>query len=444
MTGPVTTRPRAVLICYACDPGAGSEEGVGWTWARAAAEVADVTLITSGRAADRVREAASRLDLPITVIEVDLTDRLRRAFPRKLIFVYYLLWHALAGAAVRRCERSQHVDVVHHVTWASDSLPSALLASRAPIRIWGPVGGSTRTARGLYRYLSPRGKVDQAVRDVVNGALRSVCGDRVAGHATLIAALNADVADRFRSAGRPIAVEGNLALGEDELPDAPAKSAATEPDGLRTALFVGRLAPWKGLLLSVRALVHAPAWRLVVFGQGRDEVDARALADALGVGDRIDFRRPVPRLELLAEVQSADALLAPSFHDSAPWSVGEAASLGCPVVCLDAGGSALMAGDHGHVVAIGDGVRLPERIGACLQGLGPRGAPDRRWLASRLPALLASWYGVAHSGVDASERNKRPSAEEPFPLGSDDAGLRPAPRTHRPPPIRASSKETTR
>ncbi len=410
MTGQLTTRTRAVLICYACDPGAGSEEGVGWTWARAAAEVADVTLITSGRAAERVRIAATELGLPITVVEVDTSERVRRAFPRKLIFVYYLLWHALAGRAVRRCERCEPVDVVHHVTWASDSLPSALLASRAPIRIWGPVGGSTRTARGLYRYLSRRGKVDQAVRDVVNGALRAACGDRVAGHATLIAALNDDVAERFRSSGRPIAIEGNLALGPDELPTPAQIPAVSEPDGLRTALFVGRLAPWKGLLLAVRSLVHAPSWRLVVFGEGRDQADAIALAAELGVSERLEFRRPLPRRDLLTEVQSADALLAPSFHDSAPWSVGEAASLGCPVVCLDAGGSALMAGTQGHVVAIGDGAFLPERIGACLQDLGPRCAPDMRWLATRLPPLLADWYGVNQSGLDVAELNEEMTA----------------------------------
>jgi len=398
-----------VLICFACNPGAGSEEGVGWTWARAAAEVADVTLITSGRTAQRVRVAAAQLGLPIAVVEVDTSDRVRRAFPRKLIFVYYLLWHALAGIALRRCERRQHVDVVHHVTWASDSLPSALLASRAPIRIWGPVGGSTRTARGLYRYLSRRGKIDQAVRDVVNGALRSVCGDRVAGHATLIAALNDDVAERFRSSGRPIAIEGNLALGDEDLPigTQPAgQPTVPAPDGLRTALFVGRLAPWKGLLLAVRSLAHAPGWRLVVFGEGRDQTDAAELAADLGIGDRLDFRRPLPRRELLAEVQAADALLAPSFHDSAPWSVGEAASLGCPVVCLDAGGSALMAGSQGHVVPIGDGAFLPERIGACLQGLGPRTAPDLRWLATRLPPLLAGWYGVKRPAAETLELNE--------------------------------------
>ena len=35
----------------------------------------------------------------------------------------------------------------------------------------------------------------------------------------------------------------------------------------------------------------------------------------------------------------ADALLLPSLHDSAPWVVGEALSMGVPAVCLDQGGA---------------------------------------------------------------------------------------------------------
>jgi glycosyltransferase involved in cell wall biosynthesis len=177
-----------------------------------------------------------------------------------------------------------------------------------------------------------------------------------------------------------------------------------DPSGLRTALFIARLAPWKGLLLAVRSLVHAPSWRLVVFGEGRDQADAIELAQRLGVAGRLEFRGSRPRREVLTAMHWADAVLAPTFHVSGPWSVGEASALGCPVVCLDVGGPALMAGTNGHVIAIGDGASLPERIGGCLEGLGPRGVPDHRWAASRLPALLAEWYSLVPSNADEPRR----------------------------------------
>jgi len=403
-------RRQVILLCFACEPGAGSEEGVGWTWAVAAAQVADVTLITSTRAAPNVRAAVAEQGLPIEVVALDLPAPLRRLFPKKLIFVYYLVWQGLAARQVRHIERARRIDAVHHLTWASDSLPSALLASRAPVRVWGPVGGSTTTARGLYRYLTPRGKFEQAFRDVVNGVIRTVSGRRVARHATLIAAQNHDVADQFASSGTPVELEGNLAFtaaelaaltGDGAAPAGPSILATerhpADPDGgpRRTALFAGRLIAWKGLLLAVRALAEAPDWRLVVVGEGPERLRAEALASTLGVSDRIEYRGKVARPQVLEALRRADALLMPSFHDSASWSVGEAAAVGCPVVCLDAGGPKLMAGSNGHVVTIGDGSRLPQRMAAALDGIDGRGPLDTRWTADRLPALLTRWYGIA-------------------------------------------------
>ena len=398
----------AILVCFACEPGAGSEEGVGWQWAVAAAEVADaVMVLTTADGALHTRPVVEDLGLALEVVAVDLPRPLRRLFPRKLIFVYYVIWQVLAGRAIARIERSRTVHVAHHLTWASDSLPSAISWSRAPVRIWGPVGGSTRTSRGLYRYLSARGKLDQIVRDVVNSAIRRITGVRTARHATLVVGLNDDVARTYRSVGPPVAVRGNLGLPDEELDRAGRAQLAfavpIDPPH-RTAVFVGRLIPWKGLLLAVRALQHAVGWHLVVIGEGPDRARAEALAVTLGVADRLSFVGRLPRQQVLAALATVDALVMPSFHDSGPWSAGEASALGCPVVCLDAGGVALLAGSNAHVVPVGRGDRLEERLAAALDAITGRGPQDRRWSAEHLPAALDSWYRQpAHEAPDPSE-----------------------------------------
>ena len=390
-------RPTVVLVCFECVPGAGSEAGAGWAWAKAAAEEADVIILTDRSCVGRAWAGARATSPNISIVGVGPSERVRRLFPAKAIFGYYVLWQAMAAQALRRCEREAHIDAVHHVTWASDSLPSALLASHAPVRIWGPVGGTTGTAPGLYRYLTPRGRLDQRVRGIVNGTLRGAFGRLDAKHATLVVALNDDVADHFRPIARTVIVEPNLALEPEDLfgePDASTPVAVGRP-GMRTAVFVGRLIPWKGLLLAIRAVAHAPGWRLVVMGTGPDRIRGEQLASELGIADRVEFVGQVPRDAVLGEFARADALLLPSFHDSAPWAAGEAAAMGCPVVCLDAGGTALLAGANGHPVAIGDGARLPERIAVVLEQLGRRPAPDHRWDADRIPGLLHDWYGSA-------------------------------------------------
>ncbi len=387
----------AILLCRNCEPGAGSEGGVGWLWAKAATEVASVILVTHANQRSKLDPAIAELGLNITVEYVEDT-RVARALGRgnHLGAIAYIIWQARSGAVVRRYERSHKVGVVHHLTWASDSLPSALLASRAPIRVWGPVGGSTRTPFSLYRYLSLRGKVSEVSRDVVNGTMRLVWGTLLDRHATLVVALNHDVVARWKGGPTPVVVASNTALESSELASESAGVPAFAPDRRRTALFVGRLIPWKGLLLALESLRYAPDWHLVVFGDGYERATATARAHRMGVLDRVDFRGQVERCEVMSAFRDADALLFPSFHDSSPWTVGEASALGCPVICLDMGGPPLQAGPNGYVVPAKPGATLARRIGQRLQSLDGRGQPHDSLTAERLPDLLQSWYSGLH------------------------------------------------
>ena len=381
-------RPKAILICYCCGPGEGSEAGAGWAWTRAAAEVADVVLLTTSYFRESIEKAIAKEDLPIQVRWVDYGCWAKFIHP-------YLRWLVHATRAVRRCEKEQHIDVAHHITLASDSLPTPILASRAPIRIWGPVGGATRTTWGLYRYLTLRGVLGEIQRDILNGICRLTTGAWVARRATLLVALNRDVASWWGTRKKPMVVESNTALYEEELYRA--KAAARSLDGEsqeRVAVFAGRLIPWKGIRLAIETVAHAPGWKLVVMGTGPERVPAEGLARKLGVAERVEFRGEVEREEALKQFTLADAMLFLSFHDSAPWAVAEASALGCPVVCLDAGGPASQAGPNAHVVAIKPTRTLPRRVAHELNALDERGKKDRHLEATRLPALLKTWYST--------------------------------------------------
>ena len=373
--------PReVVIISYCCAPSQGSEAGAGWSWAKAASEVAHVTLITcSPEWRSEIEQAIAEEDLAITVHWVNTPDWLPPSLFRGkiLLMAHYCAWQALAAAVVRELESRLSVDVVHHVTFASDSLPSALLASRAPIRIWGPVGGSGRSTVGLYRYLTPRGILSEILRGGAQKILHATSGRSVARHATLIAALNNDVRDYWRRVPTPVVVQSNTALDHAEIGEARVTGGSGDTPSQRTALFVGRLIPWKGLRLAIESLRYAPDWRLVILGEGPDKKPATQLAAKLGVASRIEFRGQVPRSEVLKAMQTADCLLFPSFHDSAPWAVGEATAQGCPVICLDVGGPSLQAGSNAHVVPM-----APHRVPTATHR-GDPAEPHRRRLSGR-------------------------------------------------------------
>ena len=103
--------------------------------------------------------------------------------------------------------------------------------------------------------------------------------------------------------------------------------------------------PLKGLPLALEAIATLPAWRLVILGDGPEELRLRRLARRLGIADRVEFRGMQTRDEVMRVMrEEADVLVFPSFHDEGSLAVVEAVATGLPVVCLDRGGPRILGG----------------------------------------------------------------------------------------------------
>ncbi|MEJ0065391.1 MAG: glycosyltransferase [Caulobacteraceae bacterium] len=124
-----------------------------------------------------------------------------------------------------------------------------------------------------------------------------------------------------------------------DLPDIsttrPAAAGAT-----RTALFLGRLYPVKGLpmLIEAWARVRPPAWRLLIAGP--DEASHQAVLEAAvaahGLGDVVSFVGPVDGEAKAARLRDADFLVLPSHSESFGMVVAEALAHGAPVLTTTA------------------------------------------------------------------------------------------------------------
>ncbi|MBX6388516.1 MAG: glycosyltransferase family 4 protein [Frankia sp.] len=407
---------KVALSAYACGPGEGSERGAGWEWARAAAQRHDVWLFTDVHWVDPVRAAvAAEPGLRLTVVPVPVPEIVnwRGEFSRGER-MRYAAWQAFLRRTVRETHAKVRFDVAHHVTYASDWMPAGVAALRDVPFIWGPVGGTSPLPLQFWRWLGPRQLGVEIARGLITGGGRVVFGERLSHRATTMLAANHDVAARFRHA-HPI-VEPNIALHLDRLPAHPAdpadatgqdSSAAGSGSGqvahgaakrVRRAVYAGRFLGWKGVRLAVAALGRPEArdWVLDLYGNGPDEPAIRAACDYFGVTSRVRFRGLRPREEVLAAFASCDALLFPSMHDSAGWVVAEAMALGCPVVCLDIGGPAMLVGGDGRRgVRVSPRGDVPGGLAAALRDLPGRTEPDTRFDARRLPDLLDELYSKA-------------------------------------------------
>jgi glycosyltransferase involved in cell wall biosynthesis len=392
----MSARPKILLSAYACRPNGGSEPGAGWAWCKAAARDHDVWLLTRGKFAHEIAEELAIRPVPsLTVVPLELPNWLLKLRRRPAdVYWYYPLWQRLAGRTARRLHAEHSFDVIHHLTFAVDWMPAGVVQGSSARVIWGPVGGSTAVPLSMARWLGPRGLLGELVRRAYTGLRRRWTGRRLAQHADMIVAQNKDVAEVFGKYDAEVVVQPNVAIRPLSGSGGPREPFGAP--GTRTALFVGRLIPWKGLLLAISALARTEAvgWELWVIGDGPDWRRAERLAEELGIRDRVEFLGQLPREEVLASLSRADALLAPALREAAGWAVAESLASGCPVVCIDRGGPSVIVGPD-------DGVVVPWRgdvvggLAKGLSGLKGRIEPVSRWSPDRLPEVLSSWYATA-------------------------------------------------
>ena len=103
-------------------------------------------------------------------------------------------------------------------------------------------------------------------------------------------------------------------------------------------LSVGALIPRKNQDLLIAALTLLPEVTLILAGQGDSERDYRALAESLGVADRVRFLGNVPHNDLPALMAAADIMALVSESEGLANAWVEALACGTPVIASDVGG----------------------------------------------------------------------------------------------------------
>ncbi len=136
-------------------------------------------------------------------------------------------------------------------------------------------------------------------------------------------------------------------------------------------LFVGNLSTRKGVPELLRALARAPLagvpLRLTLAGGG--DVDGyRAIAQAMGLADRVHFEGWAEQDRVAQLMAEADLLVLPSHDEGLPLVILEALACGVPVVCTPVGEipHVLQDGVHAHFVAAGDVAGLARTLAGLL------------------------------------------------------------------------------
>ena len=348
-----TTDMKVFVSAYACEPGRGSEPGVGWNWALQIARFHEVWVLT--RPCSHAAISAALVKRPLEKIHwiyFDLPSWARWWNKRdRGIHLHYYLWQIGAYFVGRRLHRQVGFDLGHHVTIGCDWRPTFLCLLPFPF-IWGPLCGSThRAPMRFWKEFGWRGAVYEAVRMAGIYAGRYLdpfvwlCRRRARA---IIASSEEAVAGFPRSTRNKVFPLGNVGFASDELPEhlrngEPVTGAAGGPRNLKV-FTTGRLVHWKGYSLLLKAcgtyLGTGGRLTLCIGGSGPEEPRLRALAARLGITEHVRFLGELPdRASVFVRLAGCDVFAMPTLHDGPPVVFLEAMAVGKPVVCLDMGGA---------------------------------------------------------------------------------------------------------
>ena len=340
------TRLKVLVSAYSCEPGSGSEPGVGWDWIGQIARYHDVWALTRANNRAAIERAIAREPLPgVRWIYYDLPAWARFwKRGKRGVALYYYLWQAAIFPLVRRAHRETGFDLIHHVTFGKYWAPSFISLLDVPF-VWGPVGGAESAPASFWKTFSWRGRAYEAARVIGRAAEDLDPFVRMtARRSALGLAKTAETARTLERLGCRVA----RVCSEVSLPAAELRTLgalARNDQAPLQFLSTGRLLHWKGFHLGLEAFARFErefgAGRYVFIGNGPERRNLERMAARLGVDGKVSFRGNLPRSEVLAELARSHVLVHPSLHDSGGWVCIEAMAAGRPVICLDCGGPAM-------------------------------------------------------------------------------------------------------
>lgn len=339
---------RILVSSYACEPGKGSEPGVGWNFVKEMSARHELTVLTRANNRPLVEGSGEEWIRRVRWIWYDPPKALT-FWKRKGRGVqwFYLMWQIGVTRFVRRSFRPGDFDLVHHVTFGRYWIPS-FLGTFGPPLVFGPVGGGDETPVVFRHHYSLAGRLREFQKRVAERLFTMAFKRSFRCMSLVLAATEQNAEKMRRLVSCPVFVHPQSAMSEDELADM--RDIRREPPASDVPRFTTacRLKHWKAVDLAIRAfpavLRDFPNATLDILGGGPEKRRLRRLVASLGLQERVQFLGRLPELsDVWRHIASSTALVHPALHESFGQVCLESVAIGTPVVCWNWAGPGLIA-----------------------------------------------------------------------------------------------------
>lgn len=336
---------KIFVSAYACEPGLGSEIGVGWHWVLEMSRYFELWVLTreSNRHTIEPWIAEHREYEGIHFLYYDW-PKWARCWKKGLrgVRTYYNIWQACTNRIVRSTMKREGISIFHHLTYGN-ALWRVSGYGQRQFFVWGPVGGLETIPREYSDRYDGKSKAIETVRRLAARLARYNVGlRRRCRNADLILCKT-----EITRQALPLQDPRKAILFTDVATDMQgATSTQTAPKGDtrdRTEFItVGRMDAWRGFDLAIEAIAEAakskPGVHLTIVGKGPDRERLEGIVARLGAEHLVTMTGKVTMEEYRRLMEMSDVVVNAALKEGAVTVSFDSMAMGKPLICLDTTG----------------------------------------------------------------------------------------------------------
>ena len=335
---------KIFVSAYACEPGLGSEIGVGWHWVIEMSKHFELWVLT--RESNRHTIEPWIADHPefggIHFLYYDL-PKWARWWKRGMrgVRLYYNLWQWRTNHIVKRTMQDNDIAVYHLLTYGNALWPASRFGQKQTF-VWGPIGGVDTIPRDFTQHYGWKWRMIEAARRAIVSALPLNKGfQRRCRDAKIILCKSHSMREAINEKYRSKAVlMTDVAVEAKHIEDYHRQRGENDRDV--RYLMVGRLDAWRGFDLAIEAMAKAVREqqniKLDILGKGSDKERILSLIDQFGLQKHVTLHGNVPMDTYLQMMADCDVVLNPCLKEGAVTTAFDAMTFGRPLIGIDTGG----------------------------------------------------------------------------------------------------------
>ena len=335
-------KTKIFVSAYACEPGLGSEIGVGWHWVLEMSKHFELWVLTrkSNRPTIEPWIAAHPEFAGIHFLYFDL-PKWARFWKKGLrgVRTYYNIWQVCTNRIVKRTMQENDIKVFHHLTYGN-VLWKVSSYGQKQFFVWGPVGGLETIPAEYSNHYARKSRLIEWVRRVAIKTLPLNFGFKKRCKNADLMLCKTEITRNLIPAGE----RDKAVLFTDVAVERQPIVTETHSKENRTVEFitVGRLDAWRGFDLAIEAFARAAKEnkdiRLTIVGKGADKARLKGIAEKLGVQEQVTFAGKVTMDEYYRLLSAADVVINASLKEGAVTVSFDSMAMGKPLICLDTTG----------------------------------------------------------------------------------------------------------